>query len=26
MPKNPGPMVSIVVPLELVGGGASAKK
>jgi hypothetical protein len=26
LPKNPGPVVSILVPLELVGGGVSAKK
>jgi hypothetical protein len=26
LPKNPGPLVSILVPLDLIGGGASAKK
>jgi hypothetical protein len=26
LPKNPGPVVSVLVPLDLIGGGASAKK
>jgi hypothetical protein len=26
LPKNPGPIVSLLVPLDLIGGGPSAKK